>query len=170
MANQSVLNSTPDNTSFLQTTKFIFTIPKLPFLKYFCQTVLMPGVSTTEALVPTPFSDTYRHGDKLVYDPLSITTLIDEDLRVFEETYQWLSFLTNPVTFSQFKQKFNGERYYDGILTINTNANIPNIRVKFFNCHPVTLGSIQFATTDTADITPIFDVTFRYDIYEIERL
>jgi len=169
MSNQSVLNTTPDNTSFLQTTKFTFIIPQLPFLKYFCQTVLLPGVSTTEALVPTPFSDTYRHGDKLVYDPLSLTTLVDEDLRVFEETYQWLSFLTNPIKFGQFKQKFT-EKYYDGILTINTNSNIPNMRIKFRNCHPVTLGSVQFATTDTADITPVFDVTFRYDIYEIERL
>jgi hypothetical protein len=169
MANQSVLNSIPDNTSFLQTTRFTFVIPQLPFLKYFCQTVLLPGVSTTEALVPTPFSDTYRHGDKLVYDPLSITTLVDEDLRVFEETYQWLSFLTNPIKFGEFKQKFT-EKYYDGVLTVNTNSNIPNMRIKFRNCHPVTLGSVQFATTDTADITPVFDVTFRYDIYQIERL
>lgn len=169
MANQSTITSTPDNTSFLQTTRFTFIIPKLPFLKYFCQTVLLPGVSTTEVTVATPFADTYRHGDKLTFDPLSVTTLVDEDLRVFEETYQWLAFLTKPEKFNMYKEKFS-EKYYDGILTVNTNANLPNIRVKFRNCHPVTLGSVQFATTDTADITPVFDVTFRYDIYQIDRL
>ena len=169
MANQSVLNTIPDNTNFLQTTRFTFIIPQLPFLKYFCQTVLMPGAATAEVNVPTPFADTYRHGDKLVYDPLTVTALSDEDLRVFEETHDWLAYLTNPIKFNQFKYKFS-ERYYDGILTSNTNANLPNVRIKFRNCHPVTLGSIQFDSTTTADITPVFDLTFRYDLFEIERL
>ena len=169
MSQNSLLTQIPENTSFLQTTKFTFIIPNLPFMKYFCQTVLFPGVSTTEALTPTPFSDIYRHGDKLTFDPLTITALVDEDLRVFEETYQWLTSLTNPIKFGQYAKKFP-EKYYDGIITVNTNSNLPNIRIKFRNCHPVSLGSIQFATTDTADITPVFDITFRYDIYEIERL
>ena len=168
MANQSFLTQIPDNGSFLQTTKFTFVIPNLPFAKYFCQTVTMPGVSTTEVSIPTPFSDTYRFGDKMNFDPLSITFLIDEDMRVWEESYQWMVSLTNPVKFNQYKQKFP-DRYYDGILTINTNANNPNFRIKFKNCHPVTLGSIQFAVTDTADITPVSDLTFRYDHFEIER-
>ena len=169
MTATSVLTQIPDNTSFLQTTKFTFVIPNLPFAKYFCQTVTMPGVSTTEALVPTPLSDTFRTGDKLNYDPLTITFLIDEDLRVWEESYQWLVSLTKPVQFGQYRQKFP-EKYYDAILTINTNANNPNLRFKFRNCHPVTLGSIQFATTDNADVTPVADLTFRYDYFEIERL
>ena len=169
MAYNTDLIQIPDNTSFLQTTKFSFVIPSLPFAKYFCQTVTLPGISTSEALVSTPFSDTYRHGDKLTFDPLTITFLVDEDLRVWEETYIWLCTLTNPRQFKEFAPRFK-EKYYDGILTINNNSNLPNLRIKFRNCHPTTLGTIQFATTDTADITPVCDLTIRYDIFEIERL
>lgn len=165
----SVLTQIPDNTSFLQTTKFTFMVPNLPFLKYFAQTVNLPGISTTEATVPTLFSDTFRYGDKLNYDPITVTFLVDEDLRVWEETYQWMVSLTKPTQFGQYAAKFP-DKYYDAILTTNTNANNPNVRFKFRNCHPVTLGSIQLATTDTADLTPVCDVTFRYDYFEIERI
>jgi len=168
MSNESVLTKIPDNTNFLQVTKFSFVIPELPFARYFCQTVLFPGISTTEVSVPTPFSDTYRHGDKLMYDPLSITFLVDEDLRTWEETYIWLQTLTSPIKFKDYANRFQ-QKYYDGILTINTNSNVPNLRIKFKNCHPVTLGSIQFDTTVNADLTPVSDLTFRYDHFTIER-
>lgn len=172
MTDNSLLTRIPDNTNFVQTTKFTFVVPSLPFARYFCQTVSWPTVSTSEVNIPTPFSDTFRHGDKLSYDPLGITFLIDEDLRVWEETYNWIKSLTFPINFKNYVKNIPGnkEPYYDGILTINTNSNIPNLRLKFFNCHPVSLGGIQFSTMSSADETPTADLTLRYDYFEIERL
>ena len=48
----------PDNLSFLQTTKYTFIIPELPFARYFCQSVNLPGASTTEVAINTPFATT----------------------------------------------------------------------------------------------------------------
>ena len=95
MATSSVLNLIPENTSILQPTKFTFVIPDLPFARYFCQTVSLPGISTSEVAVPSPFANTYRHGDKLVYDAFSINAIVDEELLVWEETYKWLLSMTN---------------------------------------------------------------------------
>ena len=166
------ISNTPDNTSILQSTKFTFIIPDMPFLKYFCQTVQVPSVTTGEITVPTPFSNTYRHGEKLNFDPLSITTLVDEDLRVWEETYKWLKGLTRPTEYAEYiKAKDpNAPLYYDGFLTINTNANNPNIRIKFRNCHPTNIGMVNFDTKVDADTIPTADFTFRYDYFEFERL
>lgn len=169
MAQTSVLTTIPENTNFLQSTKFSFVLPGLPFATYFCQTVLFPSISTSEAPQPTPFSDVYRYGDKLQFDPLTITFLVDEDFRTWEQSFQWLSYLTNPVKFKQFEHMFRS-RYYDGILTFNTNSNVPNLRCKFLHCHPISLGSIQLATSDSAQITPICDLTLRYDRFEFERI
>lgn len=169
MANLSTLTQIPENTSFLQSAKFIFTIPSLPFARYFCQSVNFPGVSANEVLVSTPFADTYRHGDNLVFEPLTIDFLIDEDLRVWEETYIWLATLTNPIKFKEYGSKFK-DKYYDGILTINTNANIPNLRVHFRYCHPVNIGAIQFDSRVSAETTPTCTLTLRYDTFKIERL
>lgn len=166
--------NTPENTSLLQTTKYTFIIPDMPFLKYFCQTVTLPGVSTSEVAVPTPFSATYRHGDKLAYEALTLTALIDEDLRIWEESYKWLQGLTRPKEYEEYLRKTISKPatnlYFDGYLTVNTNANNPNMRIKFLNCHPTNLSGINFDTKVDADTIPTCDITFRYDRFEIERL
>lgn len=172
MATTSVINTIPENTSILQSTKFTFVIPDLSFARYFCQTVSLPGVSTSEVAIVSPFANTYRHGDKLVYDPFTINAIVDEELRVWEETYKWLLSITKPESYAQYGL-YNGSprnAYYDGILTINTNSNNPNIRIKFKNCHPTALGAIQFNTAINADTIPTADISFRYDSFDIERL
>jgi hypothetical protein len=172
MTNKSVIANVPKNVSLLQPTKFSFVIPEMQNLVYFVQNINLPGVSTSEVPVETPFSSTYRHGDKLVYETLNITFLIDEDLKAWEETLNWLTSLTFPKDYRQYG-RIQGQKkrlYYDAILTINTNANLPNLRIKFFDCHPITLSEIAFSTTDSAENNMIADVTFRYDRYEIERL
>jgi hypothetical protein len=172
MSNSSLLTRIPENTSLLQPNKFTFSFTTLPFLKYFCQSVSIPGVSTSAVPVETPFSNTFRHGDKLVYDGLNISALLDEDIRVWEETYNWLLALTFPKEFRQYYRNSNNRdsAYHDGILTINTNANNPNVRFKFTNCHPVSLSGISFDTTQSALETMTIDIGFRYDGFEIERL
>ena len=172
MPNLSACLTQPENSSFLQANKFTFSFATLPFLKYFCQTINIPGVSTSPVTVDNPFSNTYRHGDKLMYDQMNITILIDEDMRVWEETYNWLLALTYPKEFRQYYINTNGKQtaYHDGVLTINTNANNPNIRFKFENCHPLSLGGINFAVQETAQTVLTADISFRYDRFTIERV
>jgi hypothetical protein len=171
MSNESAMTTIPENTNFLQRTKFTFIIPNLPFAKYFCQTVTMPGVATNEVMVPTPFVDTYRHGDKLQYEPLMISFLIDEDFRVWEETYNWIKSLTVPHNFNEYRRFKNQkvEAYYDGILTFNNNANRPNFRVKFIGCHPTSLSAVDMSVMENADSTPTALLSFRYQYFDIER-
>lgn len=172
MSAESTLTKIPTNTSFLQPNKFSFTIPTLPFMTYFCQNVSLPGVSTSPVVVDTPFSNTFRHGDKLVYDSLIVTILVDEDLRSWEETYKWLVSLTFPNEFPEYvtyKDK-KATPYHDAILTINNNNHQPNIRIKFTNCHPSALTGVSLSTTASAADILTCDITFRYDGFDIERL
>ena len=172
MSNLSACLTQPENTSFLQANKFTFSFATLPFLKYFCQSVNLPSVSTSPVTVDNPFSATYRHGDKLVYDQLMVTVIIDEDLRVWEETYNWLLALTFPREFRQYWRNTNGRQsaYHDGVLTINTNANNPNVRFKFENCHPLSLDGINFSVQESAQTVLTANIVFRYDRFEIERI
>lgn len=174
MTTSSLLTRIPENTSFLQANKFTFAFDTLPFLKYFCQNVALPSISTSAVTVSSPFADMYRHGDKLNFSELNVSVLIDEDLRVWEETYNWLQALTKPDNFRQyFRQDRSDKRnraYHDATLTLNTNANNPNMRFKFTECHPVALSGIQFSTMETAASTLTADITFRYDQFYLERL
>jgi hypothetical protein len=173
MAIESFASNTPQNSSILQLTRFTFIIPDKPYLKYFCQTVGIPSVSTNAVAVPTPLTNTYRHGDKMEFEPLTITAIVDEDMRIWEETYNWMKGLTRPSDSNEYLRKGLNDKtplYFDGFLTVNTNANNPNIRFKFHNCHPVSLGGINFDTKTDADNIPTCDITFRYDIFEVERI
>ena len=173
MAIESFASNTPQNSSILQLTRFTFLIPDKPYLKYFCQTVSIPTVSTTPVAVPTQFSNTYRHGDKLDFEALTITAIVDEDMRIWEETYNWLKGLTRPSSSTEYLRKGLQDKtplYFDGYLTVNTNANNPNIRFKFHNCHPISLGSIDFDTKTNADNIPTCNIQFRYDLFEVERV
>jgi hypothetical protein len=172
MTTNAFTTTIPQNSNFLQSTKYNFVIPNLPFARYFCQSINLPGVTSNEVEVPTPFSNTYRHPTKMSYEPFTISFLIDEDIRVWEETYKWIVSLTRPESGSQYIKSVNKDAspYQDGILTINTNANIPNIRIKFHNVFPVNLSGIQFGTMNSADTTPTADLTFKYDLFEIVRI
>ena len=176
MTTESLVSRVPENTNLIQKTKFHFIMPNLPFAKYFCQTVNLPGITTSPVKVETPFSATWRHGDKLEYDALSVTFLVDEDLRVWEETYNWLIGLTFPENFDQYKKfgrpqpSATKEIYYDGILTINTNANLPNLRLNFRNCHPVSLSGLDFSSTSSSEETITATLVLRYDYYTLTRI
>lgn len=171
MGNKSVLTQIPENSSFLQPHKFILEFPTMPFLRYFAQSVNLPSISTSAVIVPSPFADMKRHGDKLRFDDLVITAIIDEDMRVWEETHNWLYALTKPDNFSQYVRYFDKKAtpYHDAILTVLTNANVPNIRYKFTNCHPTMLGAVNFSVTEGADTQLYADITFAYDQYYISR-
>lgn len=172
MTTTSVLTKIPENTSFLQGNRFSFIFPTLPFLRYFCQSVMIPGVSTSPVPVSSPFVNTYRHGDKLVYEELTVSAIVDEDLRTWEETYNWIQSLTKPDKFSQYIRYRDKKAapYHDGELTINTNSNVPNIRFKFLDCHPISLSGINFSVQETAQTVMTINITFRYDQYYIDRL
>ena len=105
MAIESFASNTPQNSSILQLTRFTFIIPDKPYLKYFCQTVSIPSVSINPVTVPTPLTNTYRHGDKMEFDALTITAIVDEDMRIWQETYDWMKGLANPVTTDQYLRK-----------------------------------------------------------------
>lgn len=172
MTTETFATKIPENTSLLQSTKFTFIFPNLPFARYFCQTVSIPGVETSPVAIPSPFADTYRHGDKLIYQDFTINAIIDEDMRVWEETYNWIKSLTKPESYEQYARYRNNKAdlYFDAILTINTNSNNPNLRIKFKNCHPISLGAVLFNTADNAQTVLTADITFRYDTFEFNRL
>jgi hypothetical protein len=172
MSETSALIKIPENTSFLQPNKFSFEIPSLPFLRYFGQDVTLPSVSTNAVDQPSPFAMMKRHGDRLNFDQLTCTILLDEDMRSWEETYNWLRSLTKPDNYGEYVRFLNPTKspYHDAILTINTNSHNPNLRFKFTNVHPVSLGAVHFSHRQTADEVLVADIVFSYDQYYMQRL
>jgi len=155
----------PINDNILQLSKFSIIIPNLKTSQYYCQDVTFPGVSTTAAEVPTPFVSTYRHGDKLTYEVLGVTIICDEDMRAWEEIYNWFRSFTFPHEFPEYK----GTSYQDITLIPHKNSNLANFKVKYIDCHPTSLSGLRFSTKTGPEQIPTFDISIRYDTFFIER-
>ena len=172
MSNASLLTRIPTNTSFLQSNKFTLVFPTMPFLRYFAQNATIPSISTNAVTQASPYAAIKRHGDTLTYESFTITTLVDEDLKVYEETHDWMVAMTKPQAYEQYKRFYdhNKKLYHDAVLTVNTNANNPNLRFTLKNCHPVTVGQINLDLRKTADDIVTVDIVFQYDYFEMDRL
>jgi hypothetical protein len=181
----AVLTRSPGSTDLLQSTKFRVTFDYLPGMTFFCQSANFPGLSLTEIPIPTPFIDFFVPGEKLVYDTLNITFLIDEQMLSWTEIHDWIRGLTFPTDFKEYfdlqkrgtsqltrvppvqKQKF---QYGGAILSVYSNQNNPKFRVRFNDVFPTSLSSIIFNTQDTAENIAVADATFRFSYYDYERI
>jgi len=172
----------PENIDLLQSTKFRLTMDRLPGMIYFCQSANLPGVSLSEIPRQTPFVDLYIPGEKIIYDTLNITFLVDEELRSWTEIHDWIRHLTFPTEFEEyvklnkFSRNITGMKadqrlaYTTGVLSIYTNKNNANFRVNFVDLFPISLSTIIFSSSDTAENVITADATFRFGYYNYERV
>jgi hypothetical protein len=182
--NMTTLTRNPETYDLLQSTKFRLTFERLPNLTFFCQLANLPGVSLTEIPHNTPFIDLYVPGEKLVYDLFNVSFLVDEKLNGWTDIHDWVRGLTFPVEYQEYvsmlKKNQQGNlrqslvksmpQYSDAILTVYTNKNNPNFRIKLYDCFPTSLSSIQFSTSDSVENIITADATFRFSYYDYERL
>ena len=180
----TALNRNPSNIDLLQSTKFRITFDRLPGITYFCQSANLPGISLTEIPMYTPFVELYLPGEKAIYDTFNITFLVDEDLRAWTELHDWIRGITFPTSFEEYvklarsssqasiRSSFNKKPvpYSDGIMTIYTNKNNANFRLRLIDMFPTNIGSLTFNTSDSAENIITSDATFRFSYFEYERL
>lgn len=175
----------PTNIDLKQSTKFRLTFDRLPGMEFFCQNANLPGVSVSEIQRNTPFVDLYVPGEKLIYDTLNITFLIDEELFAWTEIHDWLRGLTFPTDFKEYanlarqadktlsRNNFgliDKPQYSSAILTLYSNKNNPNLRIKFVDIFPTSVSTVIFSTQDTAENVLTADASFRFSYYDYERL
>ena len=181
----TALTRAPANLSLLQSTKFRLTFERLSGMTFFCQSANFPGVSLTEIPRPTPFVDLYMPGEKIVYDTFNISFLVDEDLRSWTEIHDWIRGMTFPTDFKEYiglSRQSAGSyhssvfskglkpQYTDASLTLYTNQNNPNFRIKFVDLFPTSLSTIIVNTGDSAENIITADASFRFSYYDYERI
>jgi hypothetical protein len=179
-----LINSQPENTNNIQTTRHKMTFLRLPHMVYFCQSVYLPSISLGDIIVENPFLPTHHAGEKLIFEPLTLTFIIDEDLRAWEEIYNWMKGLGFPNKFDQYKQlkergigplgtvfpaKGSENLYTDCTLHLYTNSHVKNFDIVFHDAYPSLLGPINFTATDESVVTLTTDVTIQYDWFEFKR-
>lgn len=175
----TVQPSQPDNKNFLSPIGFRFSIQKLPNVNYFCTTASIPATTMGQIdTLDTPFIKLPMPGDKMLFDPLDLSFRIDEDLKNYQEIYDWLISLGYPDNFGQHAryQRSNAtnagaDTYFsDASLIIMTNQYKPNVEVKFTDLYPISLSSVEF-TIENTDVAYLnAQVSFAYRSYTLTTI
>ena len=172
----------PQNTNYLQPTKFLLTFERTNSVQYFCQAINLPGISLGQAPINLPTADIYAPGNKITYNQLNIDFNIDENLESWRHLHDWFRSIASPTSFDERKRLTSLQnrytrtertalKYYsDATLTVLNNLNNPKLRVRFVNAFPISLSDLQFDTKMSADDIMTATATFTYDYFEFESL
>ena len=173
----SALSREPENTNYLQPTKFILSFVKIPDTQYFCQAVNLPGMRIGSTEYDTPFRNIPIAGTKIDYNSLNISFNVNGNLGSWMNLHQWMRSMGSPVGFddrksisAQISERSSLQAYSDATLVILNNLNNPIGKFEFRNVFPTTLSDLDFNTTMSADDVMVGNATFEFEYYDFVAL
>ena len=185
----------PDKLDYASPTQFRFGIHQLPKVEFFSTAATIPAIALSDVIVPTAFKSIPMMGDQLTYDNLSISFIVDEYLENYLSIHEWMTaigFPKNRTQFSQFKSNTSNTPstasspsrdigdvqkptsanalFSDATLTVLSNKNNPIVNVFFRDLYPIAMTGLSYnqAATDVEYLTA--EITFAYQLYEIEAI
>ena len=183
----------PAKLDYASPIQFRFKCTKLPEVEFTCQTANIPGISLGSGVQPTPLVDIPIPGEKISYQSLDISFLVDENLNNYKEIHDWLIGIGFPQNYTQFQNlqadgsdRFPGSTrstaptgksipqplkegaiYSDATLTVLNSKNIAKTEIRFQNLYPTSLGSLSYDVKLTDVDYLQASVSFAYMYYEI---
>ena len=178
--NKKAFNNQISNRNYLAPTGFKFTVSRAPKVTYFGNQVNIPSLTLGIAQQPSYLNDIPRPGEKIDFEDLTLTFLVDEDLENYLEIQNWIRGIGFPESLDQIydyqnsdsrtvKAKYSEEinLYSDGSLIILDNVNLPKFKVVFDGLFPYYLSTLNFDATQSDLEYFTAQVSFKYNIYNI---
>jgi hypothetical protein len=196
MTTVNVNTREPSVLDYASPVQFRFKCSKLPTVEFFCQSANIPGISIGSASMPTGLKDIPIPGEKVTYQDLAISFLIDENLNNYKEIHDWIIALGFPQNHTQFADLqtagadrypgstsgaivpetniavplAEGGTYSDATLTVLNSKNIAVTEIRFNNIFPTSLGALSY-DVQASDVNYLqASVDFSYMYYEIVQL
>ena len=173
-------------------TQWRLAFNRVPKTTWFCTAANIPGITLGEAQYATPMSDMFVTGDKLTFETLNITFIVDEELQNYRELWDWIVGIGSPVNHSQWETTLSkgdgairsfatpdadprtkstyeeSNLYSDATLIVYNSKNIAKVNVQFKNMFPTTLSALEYSQ-ELTDVEYFHaTATFRYLYYEFE--
>jgi len=181
----------PTKLDYAAQTQFRFTINYLPLTEYFCQTVNIPGLSLGTATVPSSMYDYPVPGDKITFDPLNVSFLVDENLNNFNELHQWISrlgFAESHTEYADLLASGNPPQvtpstqdrvsaplpeqgiYSDATISVLSSKNKVKTEIRFKNVYPTSISGLDFTVGGTDVDYLVCNASFNYLGYTINQI
>lgn len=167
----------PENINPLTSNGFLFTVEKLPELKYFSQSAVIPQISISQVDQSNPFVNLHHPGEKINFDPITVNFMIDENMNNYIAIYKWMIGLGFPESNQQYSDFLKNQRnaltevnkvYSDGTLVVLGHDYTAVRTVEFVDLFPIALSSVEFSSNNTDAPPVIGSVTFSYNFYKFK--
>jgi len=196
MTDTNIIDRQPTKFDYASPIQFRFKMTKLPKVEFFVQTANIPGISLGSTTQDTPLKDIAGAGDKVNYQSLDISFLVDENLNNYKELHDWILGLGFPQSHDQFKtlqgtsdDRFPGTTastaatgtsvkqpldeggiYSDATLTVLNSKNIAKTEIRFQNVYPISLGALSY-DIKASDVDYLqVGASFNYMYYDIVQI
>ena len=149
-------NNLTTNQNFLSPTSFRMAIDSTKYAntEYFLSSFEFPSISIGESAAPFRNQEGYVNGDTIIFDPLTVTIQIDEEMKNYMEIFNWIH------------DNREGMHFADITLMIMSSHNNVNKEFRFTNAFPTSLSGNTF-DIQSGDIEYLkASVGFRYDYFE----
>ena len=166
------------NRNFLSIVGFKFSLNRCPKVDFLCNSANLPSVNLGFAEQATYLKNIPVPGDKLQYDDLRISFMVDEDMENYLQIYQWITSLGFPESIGQYSELLanktvindpadpQNERSDGTIQILNSNL-LPSVLIKFKDLFPVSLSGVPFNATAEDQQYFTAEATFKYTIYDV---
>jgi hypothetical protein len=188
----------PTKLDYASPTQFKFQMSKLPKVEYFCTAANIPGIDMPFSDQKTPLADIPLPGEKVNFEALNVTFIVDENLENYKEIHGWLMGIGFPKDYSQTRELLGagadrfptttganlqtdpgkvkygptaiGGIYSDATLLILSSKNRPVTEVRFSEVFPTALSGLQYSQTATDVEYLTATVTLQYRLYEFANV
>ena len=136
----------------LPNNRFSLIFPKLPNVQFFLQSFEMPAVSVNNVEVATRFVDYNQVGEKLIYQPFTLSFLVDKYSRNWASVFNWMKAMSVGGSSIGFQD--------DVLLMIDGKESL-----RFYGAWPTSLSGYNFDSTVDKVVYVKASVTLNYDYF-----
>ena len=171
------------NRNYMSPVGFKLILTKTPKVDFLCQSANIPQISMGTAIQPSYLKDIPVPGDKVLYDDLTVSFLVDEKMENYLAIHKWITGLGYPESQGQYDQlrkddnrtsRIVGDdgdpRYFefsDATLQVLNSNYKPSVLINFKDTFPISLSTLDFDVTTRDYNYFTAQVTFKYTIYNI---
>ena len=171
------------NRNYMSPVGFKLVLTKTPKVDFLCQSANIPSISMGTAIQPSYLKDIPVPGDKVLYDDLTVSFLVDEKMENYLAIHKWITGLGYPESRGQYDQlrkddnrtdRIVGDdgdpRYFefsDATLQVLNSNYKPSVLINFKDAFPISLSTLDFDVTSRDYNYFTAQVTFKYTIYNI---
>ena len=157
----------PREFSEAHATNYQIYINQFPNLQFYVTDSFVTSVNLGNFDVPSNSLDIQMSDNKINFDPVTLSFIVDEYFRSYIDIYQWMMNMANPA--DSLREPDAVVNPQDIHMKILDNNKQPIITFKYISARPIGLDQIVFDTQDENNTVLTSAATFVFDYMLMEQ-